>query len=245
MNSQVFSDVMRNIVSVLQTPVVVGLLILLALALVFVGIVLVEWCVERRHLNVSMPKLMDDLRLASSSEDLRRRVTQSGLLANQKNVLCELTQHPDFTPQEREALAIRLLEQEQARYDLRVTWTNVLAKISPMFGLMGTLIPLGPGLIALGQGDTQTLSNSLLVAFDTTVIGLIAAAIAMLVSTARKRWYKNYMSMLETLEELVLEEELQRGKQAQSRQNTGAASGVTSASVAASASSQASQATRR
>lgn len=38
-----------------------------------------------------------------------------------------------------------------------------------MLGLLGTLIPLGPGIIALGQGDTQTLSTSLLTAFDTTI----------------------------------------------------------------------------
>lgn len=213
MDSQLFSDAMRQVVSVLQTPVIVILMLLLCIALVFVGIAIIEWCVEKRHLNVSTSALMDNLRDAQNSEDLRRRVQQSGLLASQKKVLCELTQHPAFTQQEREALAIRLLEQEQARYDLRVTWTNLLAKVSPMFGLMGTLIPLGPGLIALGQGDTQTLSNSLLIAFDTTVVGLIAGAIGMLVSTARKRWYKNYMSMLETLEELVLEEELRHAGQ--------------------------------
>ena len=59
-----------------------------------------------------------------------------------------------------------------------------------MFGLMGTLIPLGPGLIALGQGDTKTLSDSLLIAFDTTIAGLVAGAIAYVVSGIRKSWYE-------------------------------------------------------
>jgi biopolymer transport protein ExbB/TolQ len=76
-----------------------------------------------------------------------------------------------------------------------------------MFGLMGTLIPLGPGIIALGQGDTQTLSNSLLTAFDTTVAGLASAAVASVVSMVRRSWYKDYMSMLETVAECVLETE--------------------------------------
>ena len=210
MNSQVMSDVMRSIVSVLQTPVIAVLLLMLAVSVVFIGIALVEWLVERRHLQVNMPALMDDLKGASDSADMRARINASGLLESQKKVLVNLTEHPEFTEREREALAIRLLEQEQARYDLRITWTNVLSKLAPMFGLMGTLIPLGPGLIALGQGDTQTLSNSLLIAFDTTVTGPIAAALAVLVSTARKRWYKNYMTMLESLEELVLEEEAGR-----------------------------------
>lgn len=201
------SSIMRQLVSVLQDPVVAILLALLAISVVFIGITIIEWLVERRHLRVSMPKLMDQLRACSTSGELREVIQASGLLNSQKKVLVELTAHPDLTGTEREALAVRLLEQEQAKYDLRVTWTNLIAKLAPMFGLMGTLIPLGPGLIALGSGDTATLSAALLVAFDTTVVGLVAAAIATLATTARKRWYKNYMSMLEALEELVIEEE--------------------------------------
>ena len=70
-----------------------------------------------------------------------------------------------------------------------------------MFGLMGTLIPLGPGLIALGQGDTKTLSSSLLIAFDTTVAGLISAAVSYIISSVRNRWYEEYMVNLETVME--------------------------------------------
>lgn len=206
------SNIMRQLVSTLQDPVVAILLILLALSIVFIGIALVEWLVEGRHLRVDMPRLMDELRGAKSSEELRASIERSGLLNSQKKILVELTNHPELSADEREALAVRLLEQEQAKYDLRITWTNLIAKLAPMFGLMGTLVPLGPGLIALGSGDTATLSAALLVAFDTTVVGLIAAALATLVTTARRRWYKNYMSMLEALEELVIEEEADRAR---------------------------------
>ena len=85
--------------------------------------------------------------------------------------------------------------------------SDLLAKLGPIFGLLGTLIPLGPGIIALGQGDTYTLSQSLLTAFDTTVAGLISAAVAMVISSVRKGWYANYMSILETLADCVLEVE--------------------------------------
>jgi biopolymer transport protein ExbB/TolQ len=74
-----------------------------------------------------------------------------------------------------------------------------------MFGLLGTLIPLGPGIIALGQGDTFTLSSSLLTAFDTTIAGLLAAAVATVVSALRKSWYKEYMSVLEVLSQCILD----------------------------------------
>ena len=74
-----------------------------------------------------------------------------------------------------------------------------------MFGLMGTLIPLGPGIVAIGEGDTTVLANSLLIAFDTTVLGLIVAAVALVVSTIRKTWYAKYMAAFESAAEIVLE----------------------------------------
>ena len=82
---------------------------------------------------------------------------------------------------------------------------ELLARLAPMLGLLGTLIPLGPGIIALGQGDTYTLSTSLLTAFDTTIAGLVAAAFAIVVSSIRRRWYREYGSLLEALCTEVLE----------------------------------------
>ena len=70
--------------------------------------------------------------------------------------------------------------------DNRVKITDLIAKVAPMLGLMGTLIPLGPGIVAIGEGDVQVLAESLLIAFDTTVLGLIVAAVALCVSTIRK-----------------------------------------------------------
>jgi len=74
-----------------------------------------------------------------------------------------------------------------------------------MAGLLGTLIPLGPGIIALGQGDTLTLSQSMLTAFDTTIAGLIAAGICLVVHSFRTHWYRGYMSDLETLVDCVVD----------------------------------------
>ena len=82
----------------------------------------------------------------------------------------------------------------------------MVAKLGPMFGLLGTLIPLGPGIVALGQGDTATLAGSLAVAFDTTISGLISAAICLVISNIRKRWYDSDLVSLEALMECVLEE---------------------------------------
>ena len=201
-------DILRAVSSALEIPVIVILILFLLGAAALTGWIIAEYCTERRHLKVALPELMERLRTA---EDPAAAIAQSGLLRRQKEALTELTRHPDFTPPMREALALRLLEQEQDRCDGIVKLSEMLAKLAPMFGLLGTLIPLGPGIIALGQGDTYTLSTSLLTAFDTTVAGLVAAAFATVISAVRRGWYREYGSILEALAEELLEIEKDRG----------------------------------
>ena len=204
MFSQTLSNILRAVASSLETPVVLVLLLLMAAALVLLGSLIVECFTERRHLKVCLPELLDELR-AASPEELPDCIEKSGLLRRQKRALLEVTRHPALTQDMREALAIRLLDEEKQRHAKIVRLSDLVAKLGPMFGLLGTLIPLGPGIIALGQGDTFTLSNSLLTAFDTTIAGLICAAFAVVISMIRKSWYANDMSLLETAMESVVE----------------------------------------
>ena len=44
-------------------------------------------------------------------------------------------------------------------------------------------------------------------AFDTTIAGLIVAAIAIVISTIRRGWYNQYMSVLETVMDCIVEME--------------------------------------
>lgn len=195
-------DILRAVSGALEVPVVVLLVLFLLAAVALVGWLISEYCTERRHLKVALPALMEQLRTADDREAV---IGQSGLLRRQKDALGELLRHPDFTDATREALAVELLEREQDRYDNIVKLSELLARLAPMLGLLGTLIPLGPGIIALGQGDTYTLSTSLLTAFDTTIAGLVAAAFAIVVSSIRRRWYREYGSLLEALCTEVLE----------------------------------------
>lgn len=197
------NNTLRAISSGLRYPVIIILLFLAACALVLLGSLLMEALTEHRRLKVKLPALVDELNTAG---DLAGSIEKSGLLKRQKAALTEVTKHPDLPEEARTALAIRLVEEEEEHYARRVRRADMVAKLGPMFGLLGTLIPLGPGIIALGQGDTYTLSLSLLTAFDTTVLGLISAAAAVVVSAVRKRWYGQYISILKALMECVLEE---------------------------------------
>lgn len=202
------NSLLRTISSSLQTPVVIILLILMAVTIVLLGTLIAEVFLEKRYFNVNrkmLPNLLEDIH--REPEKLEEHLNKSNLLKRQKELLIELTLHPTLTDNERESLGVRLVEHEQEVYDRRTKITDIIAKIGPMVGLLGTLIPLGPGILALGQGDTYTLSNSLLTAFDTTVAGLVCACVALIISAIRKSWYRKYMSVLDMLAECVLEEQ--------------------------------------
>lgn len=203
-NSFGIGTILRVVASGMYYPVIIILILFLIGAIALLGWLISEYMSEHRHMEVQLPALLEELR---TTEDAKESIAQSGLLARQKEALTELASHPDFTPELREALAIRLIDAEQDRYDHIVRWSELLARLAPMFGLLGTLIPLGPGIIALGQGDTFTLSSSLLTAFDTTVAGLLAAAVATVISSVRRGWYKEYMSIFEVLCQGILERE--------------------------------------
>lgn len=79
----------------------------------------------------------------------------------------------------------------------RVERADLIARVGPMLGLMGTLIPLGPGLAALGDGDLTTLGQAVMVAFDTTVLGLLVGIVGFVVGRLRRRWYDGLLDAMD------------------------------------------------
>jgi biopolymer transport protein ExbB/TolQ len=92
-------------------------------------------------------------------------------------------------------------ERALARYELnvqrRLDRTRLLVRAGPALGLMGTLIPLAPGLAALGEGDVSTLAESLRDAFGATVVGLLVGTVAFALTLARTRMYSEDLVELE------------------------------------------------
>ena len=207
--SKNLSYLLRSLCGSMKFPVILILLLLAAATVILLGTLIAELFTERRHLKVVMPEIMDQIE--DGQIPTEACIEQSGLLKRQKRALIELTKHPDMSEVTREALAVRLLEEEKNRYDTLVRMSDLIIKLGPALGLLGTLIPLGPGIIALGQGDTLLLSQSLLTAFDTTIAGLVCAAVCTVISAVRKKWYGNYYSILETLMQSVLEVEKKNG----------------------------------
>jgi len=204
--SEAVKDILRAISSGLQIPTIIILIILILTMVVIMGSFIAEYFSERKALSVNITGLVDELQ-GKDSKEMISIINQSNLLKRQKQAAIELLKRINYSDNTREALARQMLSDEENVFARRTKVTDIIARVAPMFGLMGTLIPLGPGLIALAQGDTKTLSDSLLVAFDTTVAGLVSAAVAYVISGIRKGWYEKYMVGLETIMESILEEQ--------------------------------------
>ena len=204
--SEFVKSILRAISSSMQIPTIIILIILILVTIVMLGAIIAEVFTERRRLTDSIPSLVDDMQKKSIPQ-LKTVIEESGILRRQKEAALELLNRSDYPANTREALARQLIADEESHYNSLTKVTDIIARIAPMFGLMGTLIPLGPGLMALAQGDTKTLSDSLLIAFDTTVAGLISAAVCYVISGIRRNWYEGYMVGLETIMETILEEQ--------------------------------------
>ena len=88
----------------------------------------------------------------------------------------------------------KLLQKCDLLISKRLEKSKAMIRLGPMLGLMGTLIPMGPALLALTKGDIDTLAGSLIIAFGTTVVGLLIGAVSYLITTARTRWYRQDMN---------------------------------------------------
>lgn len=92
------------------------------------------------------------------------------------------------------ALGVERMEQLARQ---RIGRVDIIARVSPILGLMGTLIPLGPGIAAMGNGDFATLASAITTAFDTTVLGLFVGVLAMLIGRYRRGAYDSALNDVE------------------------------------------------
>lgn len=198
------NSIMRQVVILLDEPIKFILLLMLVLTLIMVGELVAEF-LQRRYIDIKATRIINKLK--DSTKNIEEVINNSKLLPAHKDILLEVTKNKNFSNEMKENLAVAVLDNYERRLDIRIKRTEMIVRLGPVFGLLGTLIPLGPGIIALAQGDTLTLSNSLISAFDTTVIGLICAAISTVLTSIRKNWYDKDKIMLVLIMEAILENE--------------------------------------
>lgn len=189
----------------LLTPVVIILVIFVVLVILSLGGMINEWFSRKPIKSGEFEKLVRDISFSESPSKIEDYVNESNLFDWQKDILVKIAKNHDIGVKARKALASELISSEETRLIKVTNKTDILVRLGPILGLLGTLIPLGPGLAALGSGDINTLAQSLTIAFDTTVTGLAVGGVAYLISKFKKQWYESDLIDVETLAEVELE----------------------------------------
>ena len=203
--SQFLDTSMSAITQGLQIPVIIILLIILVYAVFTLGKLLSEYF-SRKKVPVKLIKeMIYDIYDAESSDDIKNIVNNADIQTSQKSVLLELADSEHLSKKSRETLARRLIDNEEDKVTQKLQKTDIVTKIGPTLGLMGTLIPMGPGLAALGTGDVTTLASAITVAFNTTILGIGSGAATYVTSKLRRRWFGEYLANLDALMDAILD----------------------------------------
>lgn len=195
-----------NVVSQsLQIPVIIFLLIFAIFAVFAFGGLISDYKTRVRLTRNYKEELIFSLVNAEGVSELKNIIKGSKIYDSQKEVLLKIADSHSLPDESREAWALNLIEEEEVVMAKSLEKVDIVTRIGPTLGLMGTLIPMGPGLAALGSGDVTTLANAIIVAFDTTVVGIGSGAVAYVISKIRRRWYEEYSSNLQLFVNAVLE----------------------------------------
>ena len=102
--------------------------------------------------------------------------------------------------------ALNLIRDTEHRMLSSLDGLKMMIRIGPGLGLIGTLIPMGTGLASLGQGDLTQLSQDLVVAFTTTVVGMGLGLLAYFYFTIQRRWVEQDIKNVQLAAKLLMGE---------------------------------------
>lgn len=191
------SDIMFWISNGLLVPDVVLLILLFFRSLLLVGSFFGQYVGIRRT-----DKLIREQMEVLSTDNVD---SLPGKLPEKSNALIIIYMKKIMREQHNKAQLQRLLANFEIAADKDLATSKTLAKLGPILGLMGTLIPMGPALVGLSTGDIASMAYNMQVAFATTVIGLVAGAVGFLTQQVKQRWYLQDMTNLECLVEVLNE----------------------------------------
>ncbi len=100
-------------------------------------------------------------------------------------LLAHARANPDHTEDDLDVAAHRMMEP-----------ARIATRVAPMLGLVATMIPMGPALKSLVDGNLASVSHNLTVAFSAVILALIAASITFYIVSVRRRWLAEELAWL-------------------------------------------------
>ncbi|HBA84687.1 MAG TPA: flagellar motor protein MotA [Verrucomicrobia bacterium] len=182
--TELLSKILLIIANTLLIPVMLLLIGFTALMVVYLGGLIREAWERKRHIG-EFRRLVADLKSQPSRTVRRADIpARFGLPAKIMSRLSPGSVDKD-------------LDDAHLSMEAALSKLSIGIRVGPMLGLMGTLIPLGPALMAMSGGNIAALTQSLVVAFTTTVTGLLIAGVSFVIYTIRQRWYAQDLNDLE------------------------------------------------
>lgn len=201
----ILSTIINVVAESLLIPVLILLVIFILFVLVEVGGTLAEYSNRTKISDEELDYLINNIAVSKSSEEIKKIINESKLNKDSKDVLVKIVNTSNLKINTREAYIRKIIENQEYEYAKTLRKTELITRLSSGCGLLGTLIPLGPGLASLGSGDIATLSAQLIVAFNTTTVGLSCSLVAHVITKIRKMWYKDDTALIYTISEAIAE----------------------------------------
>lgn len=191
------SDILYWISTGLLVPVVVLLIYFFARALLLVGGFFGQY-LDMIKIQKLLRKSVDSL-TADNLDDFAGKLPKKSRSLSVGYMRQMLENQDDMTKVE------KLLADFELEADKDMELPKTLTKMGPMLGLMGTLIPMGPALVGLANGDIASMAYNMQVAFATTVVGLFSSAVGFVTRQAKQRWYLRDMNDLDFIANRIKE----------------------------------------
>ena len=166
MNIHAVESLMANVSEWLMAPVLLVIVLLFVYALFATGRFISQWILRRKN-----------AKSYNLSIKIQRRDCIAGYPVHNFYI-----QNPEADEDELELFALKKLEA-----------LRVATRVAPMLGLIATMIPMGPALKALGDGNIQGISENLIIAFAAVIWGLVIATLTFWPASVKKRWYATEM----------------------------------------------------
>ena len=167
MNIQFVENIMAQVSTLLMTPVILVIVLLLIYAVYALGRFVSQYLIRKKNAVAYVRQIKSG-----------RAKWLAGYPIHNYFV-----NNPDACEDEMEVAALKNMET-----------LRIVTRIAPMLGLIATMIPMGPALQALADGNIQGISENLIIAFAAVIWGLVISSLTFWPASVKKRWCANELS---------------------------------------------------
>lgn len=179
MNIQSLESLLAQMSTLLMAPVILIIVALLVFSTYALGRFITQWLIRRKN----------------SIQYVAQLEQRYGSWLAGYPIHNYFIQNPSASDDELEVVALKQLES-----------LRIVTRISPMLGLIATMVPMGPALQALADGNIQGISENLIIAFAAVIWSLVVSAMTFWPASVKKRWCAN-----ELINVRILRDEQQAG----------------------------------